>query len=100
VLITVTVDDTRIAAHFEPSGLQFSRRSPAWLRMWYGGADWDFNGDGVIDELDQEIEQHRLRLWFQDEPGEPWYPLPARHSLRGKWFAAPLYHFSGGEISH
>jgi hypothetical protein len=100
VLITVTVDDTRIAAHFEPSGLQFNRWNRAWLRMWYGGADWDFNGDGAIDELDQEIERHRLRLWFQDEPGEPWYPLPARHSIRGKWFAAPLYHFSGGEISH
>jgi hypothetical protein len=99
VLITVTVDDTRIAAQFEPSGLQFNRRSPAWLRMWYSGAHPDYNGDGVVDELDQEIEQHRLGMWWQDEPGEPWYLLPTRHSLNGKWFAAALYHFSGGEVS-
>ncbi|UCF41226.1 MAG: hypothetical protein JSW43_02515 [Gemmatimonadota bacterium] len=99
VRITVKVDRTRIAAFFAPSGLAFSRWDRPWLRIWYGGADWDFNGDGVIDEQDQEIEQRRLRLWFQDEPGAPWYPLRAWHSLRGKWFAAPLDHFSGGQVS-
>ena len=99
VLIKLTVDRTRIAVHFEPSGLQFNRWNPPRLRIWYGGADWDFNGDGVIDEQDQHIERHRLRLWFQDEPGGPWHPLRAWHSRRGKWFAATLHHFSGAEVS-
>ena len=63
VLITVTVDRTQLRAEFEPSGLQFSRWSPAVLKIWYGGADWDFNGDGVVDGKDDEVKRN-LRIWF------------------------------------
>jgi hypothetical protein len=99
VLITVSVSHTKLRVDFEPSGLEFSRWSPPWLQVWYGGADWDFNGDGVVDEQDEEIQRRRLRLWIQDEAGGPWHRLPARHSVRHKWFAAPLPHFSGVQPS-
>lgn len=99
VLITVTVHRTKIRADFEPSGLEFHPWYRPWMQIWYGGADWDFNGDGVVDERDEDIRLRRLQLWLQDEPGGPWRRLPARHSPRHKWFAAPLPHFSGVEPS-
>ncbi len=99
VRITVTLDGLRIAAYLEPSGLRFSRWNPARLWIWYGGADWDFNGDGRVDEADRQIEHRRLRLWYQKKPGGPWRPMRAWHSVRGKWFAARLYHFSGYGVS-
>jgi len=98
VLITVTVDRTRLQVELEPDGVQFSRRYPAWLKMWYGGADWDFNGDGVVDRRDEEAVR-KLRLWTQEEDGGPWRSMGARHSRRGKWFLAKLYHFTGYEVS-
>jgi predicted RecB family nuclease len=66
--------------------------------MWYGGADWDFNGDGVVDERDEEAER-QLRLWTQEEDGGAWRSMRTRHSRRGKWFRAKLYHFTGYEVS-
>jgi hypothetical protein len=99
VLITVSVSRTRMRTDFEPSGLEFDPRYRPWVQVWYDGADGDFNGDGVIDRQDHEIERGRLWLWLQDEPGGPWQRLPARHSLHHQWFAAPLPHFSGVEPS-
>ncbi len=98
VLISVTVDRTRIRVEMEPDGLQFDSWNPAWLKIWYGGADWDFNGDGVVDHRDEEAE-NRLRLWTQEEDGGPWSTMPAWHSRRGRWFLARLYHFTGYETS-
>ncbi len=99
VLVTVTVNRTQLRADFEPSGLQFSRWSPVVLKIWYGGADWDFNGDGVVDEQD-ERNKRRLNLWFQDEPGADWYTVPSYHSRRGQWIIAWMSHFTGGQVGY
>src|SRR5205085_7074127 len=45
VLITVTVDTARIGVKLEPSVLLFGY--VAQLKMWYGGASGDLNGDGI-----------------------------------------------------
>jgi hypothetical protein len=98
VLITVIVDRTRLRVELEPDGIQFSRWIPARLKIWYGGADWDFNGDGVVDERDDEAER-RLRMWTQEEDGGPWRSMRGWHSRRGKWLLVKLYHFTGYEVS-
>jgi len=41
VLVTVTIDTTKVGVTFEPAGLQFGEL--AYLQLWYGGADGDLN---------------------------------------------------------
>ena len=41
---------------FQPAGLQFNPNDPARLKAEYQYADHDFNGDGVIDSTDADIE--------------------------------------------
>src|SRR5258708_27651644 len=60
VLVTVSVDTTKIGVKLEPSGLQFGE--PAQLKIWYDGAGGDLNGDGVVDSKDAAIEAQVLGL--------------------------------------
>jgi hypothetical protein len=99
VLITVSVSSSQILVYLEPSGLQFNPRSPATLTIWYGGADPDFNGDGVVDHEDERIERELLKLWYQKEYGGPWHEMVATHSVAEKRFTVNLLHFSGYAVS-
>ena len=73
ILITVTVtDQTRFQFQFEPSGLQFSPDHPARLKVRYFDCNHDFNGDGVIDAADANIE-HQLNLWRRESGAGPWF---------------------------
>jgi hypothetical protein len=81
----------------EPSGLEFD--SSAKLEIWYGGADPDFNGDGVVDREDERIERELLKFWYQDEHGGPWRAMKAKHSTKKKHFKVKLPHFSGYAVS-
>lgn len=75
VQIRVQVDpDGRFLFHFSPSGLHFSPEHPARLEVTYIRLDGDLNGDGEVDEDDEEIEQN-LRIWKQESPGAPWFPV-------------------------
>jgi hypothetical protein len=97
VLITVSISTSQILVDLEPSGLVFD--SPAELEIWYGGADPDFNGDGVVDKEDERIERELLKFWHQDEHGGPWHAMKAKHSTKKKHFKVKLPHFSGYAVS-
>jgi hypothetical protein len=91
VLITVTVDTSKIGVALEPSGLVFGE--PASLTINYGGAGGDLNGDGVADSTDSQIEAKLLGLWYREDQGDPWTQVGATHSLDDKSFTYALPHF-------
>ena len=91
VLITVTIDTTKIGVSLEPSGLQFGE--PAQLKVWYGGAGGDLNGDGVADSTDSQIEARLLGLWYREDQSEAWTQIGASQSLDEKSFTYALPHF-------
>ncbi len=92
VLVTVTVDTTNIGVSVEPHGLQFG--APAQMKMWYGGAGGDLNGDGVADSTDAKIEAQLLGLWYRPTETDQWSVLSATQSLDEKSFTYSLPHFS------
>lgn len=97
VLITVTVDPWVLAVRLEPSGLQFGQ--PAQLKLWYGGAGGDLNGDGMVNGSDGDIEANLLGMWYQQSTDSPWSAIPATKSLAEKSLASALQHFSGYAVS-
>jgi len=97
VLITVTVDTSKIGVILEPSGLQFG--APAQMSIWYGGAGGDLNGDGVADSSDSVIEAKLLGLWYREDSAEAWTKLGATQSLNDKSFTYALPHFCEYEIA-
>ncbi len=97
VLITVTIDPTAIKLSLEPTGLQFG--DPAQLRISYGGADGDMNGDGVVDDADAAIETQLLGLWYREDADSEWTRIPASQSLADKSFVTALRHFCDYEVS-
>jgi len=92
VLVTVIVDTTKIGVSLEPHGLQFGE--PAQLKIWYGGASGDLNGDGVVDSTDSQIEAQLLGLWYRPDETQPWVHLAANQSIEEKSFTYALPHFS------
>ena len=75
VQIRIRVDDQgRFLFDFEPSGLRFDPDEPAELEVEYRRLEGDLDGDGDVDIEDQEFEDE-ARLWRQEAPGLPWFPL-------------------------
>jgi hypothetical protein len=97
VLVTVTVDTSKIGVRFEPTGLLFG--TPADLKIWYGGAGGDLNGDGVVDSVDARIESQLLGLWYREAPTDQWAKLDATQSLTDKSFEYALPHFSEYDVA-
>src|SRR3989440_10948172 len=91
VLVTVNIDTTKIGLTLEPTGLQFGER--AQLRIWYGGALGDLNGDGVVDSLDTGIENQLLGLAYRESSNHAWARGPASQSLDDHSFTSALPHF-------
>ena len=91
VLITVTVDTTKIGVKFEPTGLQFGATSQ--LKIWYGGASGDLNGDGAADAADAQLEQQMLGLWYREYSNESWTQVSASQHVEDKSFMYALPHF-------
>ena len=91
VLVTVNIDTTRIGMRLEPTGLTFGE--PAQLRVWYGGALGDLNGDGVVDSVDAQIENTLLGLGYRETSNDPWTRVPATQSLADQSFTSALPHF-------
>ena len=97
VLITVTVDTTKIGVRLEPSGLQFG--TPSEMKIWYDGAAGDMNGDGVVDSTDVAIEAKVLGLWYREGQQDQWTQLGATQSLDDKSFTYALPHFCEYDIA-
>ena len=91
VLITVTVDTSKIGVRFEPTGLQFGTASQ--LKIYYGGASGDLNGDGVANDDDAQIESQLLGLWYREYTNDDWSPVSASQSAADKSFMYALPHF-------
>jgi hypothetical protein len=97
VLITVTIDPSAIQVSLEPTGTQFG--NPAQLKIWYGGAEGDMNGDGIVDATDAQIETHLLGLWYREGADSAWTPVPASQSVGEKSFSSSLKHFCDYAVS-
>ena len=91
VLITVSVDTSKIGVRFEPTGLQFGTASQ--LKIYYGGASGDLNGDGVANEADAQLEQQMLGLWYREYTNDDWSQVPASQATGEKSFTYALPHF-------
>ncbi|HST59911.1 MAG TPA: hypothetical protein VLK84_14500 [Longimicrobium sp.] len=61
------VDNGYFNFEFQPAGLRFAE--PAELRVNYQFAHPDFNGDGEVDDDDEDFE---FGWWRQEMPGQDW----------------------------
>lgn len=72
ILITLTIVDTlELVTEFQPSGLVFNPNKPARLWLKFGEADPDLNNDGIVSAADTTL-LFDLRIWKQEQPGQPW----------------------------
>jgi len=99
VRITLTIDSVSFQVDFQPSGVVFSKSSPAQLAIWYQDADPDLNGDGRVDATDQALEQ-QLAIWTQSNKTDPWKQLSSGNDTTQKLVTAALYHFSLYAVSY
>ncbi|MDZ4865160.1 MAG: hypothetical protein SGJ01_17205 [Gemmatimonadota bacterium] len=81
ILITMSVVDTlNLIAEVQPAGLVFSPSRPARLWLKYGEADPDLNRDGLVNAADTALVL-ALKIWKQEQPGDPWQVLPSTVNL-------------------
>jgi hypothetical protein len=97
VQITVTIDLSEIQVSLEPTGLQFG--NPGQLKISYGGADGDLNGDGVVNATDAQIETKLLGMWYREGSNSTWEQIPASQTIADKSFTCALQHFSQYAVS-
>jgi hypothetical protein len=77
VLVTVRVLDPRLFLfEFDPGGLIFDPAHPARLEIRYRWLAEDTNGDGVVDQRDEQLARN-FGLWRQEKVGAAWSPIPA-----------------------
>ena len=75
LLITINVvDPQRMIIEFQPTGLVFSSKDPARLRIWFTNANADYDGDGVVNSADTAAVQ-TFSLWRQEAAGAPWFKV-------------------------
>ena len=81
VLITVrVVDPIRVLFEMEPAGLTFDPARPAELKIRYVHADHDFDEDGSIDSVDDQIKS-QLAIWRQETLADPFVRLGSVNEL-------------------
>ena len=96
VLVTVTIDPVTFAVAFQPSGVWFSNGTPAQLTIWYENADPDYNGDGVVDDVDQLLQQ-QIAVWCHGRTY--WVPMNSANDPTLPSVSTALYHFSEYAVS-
>ncbi len=98
VRMTLTVAPTSFDVDFQPSGVVFSTQSPALLAFWYGHANLDLNGNGVLDGNDRNLVA-QLAIWYQSSGSSSWFKQLSRNDTTHTLVGAPLYHFSEYAVS-
>jgi hypothetical protein len=100
LLITLQVVDTlKLITEFSPQGLRFSSSRPARLWLKFGEADPDLNGDGKVDSADTALLL-ALRIWRQEQPGDPWTLLPSSVDTMSKEVEADILGFTRYALSY
>jgi hypothetical protein len=100
LLITVTVvSPTNLIVDFQPSGLKFSAKDPARLKMFFGECGDDLNRDGVVSSADNAIEQ-QLSIWRQETPLSPWLKVSSVVVKENKEIDAELGGFTGYAVAY
>ena len=97
VLVTLTIDPVNFGVDFQPSGMRFSRGTPAELTFWYGNADPDLNGDGVVDATDQECAEY-IALWGH-AANTRWVKMLSSIDATSPSVSTMLRHFSEYAVS-
>jgi hypothetical protein len=82
---------------FQPSGVRFSKSSPAQLAIWYQDANPDLNGDGVVNATDAALTQ-QLAIWSQSTT-DAWKQLSSKNDTTQQYVASKIYHFSEYAVS-
>jgi hypothetical protein len=100
VLITITVvSPTNLIVDFQPSGLTFSAKDPARLKMFFGACGDDLNRDGLVTSADDAIEQ-QLSIWRQETPVSPWLKVSSLVVKDNKEIDATLGGFTGYAVAY
>ena len=98
VLVTVIIDPVTFTVDFQPSGVWFSNGNSARLTIWYENADPDLNGDGVVDNVDQLLQQ-QIALWYHASATH-WEPLSSLNDPTLPSVSTVLSHFSEYAVSY
>jgi len=99
VLISLQLDPVAFQVEFEPSGLQFSKKNPATLRVWYGFMDPDVNRDGSVDAADQTLMQSGVTYYHFDTGGINWKKISSLTDPVTQTIETAVDGFSGYVIS-
>jgi hypothetical protein len=100
VRITVTVvDPVHLLLVFQPSGLTFSSKDPARLRMFFSEVGDDLDHDGRVDSHDDDVKE-KLSIWRQEIPGLPWYKVASAVVKDDKRVDADLAGFTGYALAY
>ena len=100
IRITITVSDpTHLIVQFQPSGLTFSPKDPAHLKMFFGEVGDDLDHDGRVDMNDDEVER-TLSIWRQEQPGLPWIKMASAVVHDSRRVDADLSGFTGYALAY
>ena len=100
VLITLTVTDPRhFIIDFQPSGLRFSVKNPARLKMFFGQCGDDLDGSGSVDGNDDAIAS-QLSIWRQESVLAPWIKVSSVEVKDNKEVDADIAGFTGYALAY
>ncbi|MDH3228117.1 MAG: hypothetical protein OEM67_13660, partial [Thermoleophilia bacterium] len=99
IQITLQLDLSEFRVDFEPSGLVFSSRNPATLRVWYGRMNPDVDRDGDVDAADQAIIDAGVTYYHYDTGSINWKKIASVVNPVAQTIEAPISGFSGYVIS-
>lgn len=74
ILIMIVPDRTQLAVKFSPSGLTFSKQTPAKLTLYFMELGGDLNRDGIVDQADTDART-KLSIWRQEADGQAWFKV-------------------------
>ena len=100
VRITLTVTDpTHLIVDFQPSGLRFSAKDPARLKMFFTEVGDDLDGNGKVDSEDDAIQQ-QLSIWRRESLLAPWFKVSSVVLKDNKEIDASIGGFTGYALAY